>query len=142
MVGTSNYYNAIAFTAAQDGNGRITVISADGTTLFSNQEALDSVKEGGRGAGNGPIYWGKWLLEPGKLEYETNEPLQTTPVSLLPRTSLPSSSAYSPTIPSLSRTLWVQKTLPMIRPSCRFVTASSPSITLQELPLQHARHVC
>jgi hypothetical protein len=66
MVQTSNYYNAIAFTAAEDGNGRITIISADGngngTTLFSDQDPLEGVEvrpgEDG-GAGNGPIYWGK-----------------------------------------------------------------------------------
>jgi hypothetical protein len=64
MVTTSNYYNAIAFTAAEDGNGRIAIISADGTTLFSDQDPLKGLEappgEDG-GAGNGPIYWGEWL---------------------------------------------------------------------------------
>jgi hypothetical protein len=62
MVQTSNYYNAIAFTAAEDGNGRIIIVSVDGTTLFSDQDPLEGVEvrpgEDG-GAGNGPIYWGK-----------------------------------------------------------------------------------
>jgi hypothetical protein len=62
MVLTSNYYNAIAFTAAEDGNGRITIVSADLTTLFSDQDPLEGLEvrpgEDG-GAGNGPIYWGK-----------------------------------------------------------------------------------
>jgi hypothetical protein len=64
MVTTSNYYNAISFTAAEDGNGRLTIISADGTTLFSDQDPLEGVPEipgQDGGAGNGPIYWGRWL---------------------------------------------------------------------------------
>jgi hypothetical protein len=59
MVSTSDYSNAISFTAAEDGSGRITVIGANGTTLFSNQASLSG--ENG-GAGNGPIYWGKLLV--------------------------------------------------------------------------------
>jgi hypothetical protein len=64
MVSTSNYSNAIAFTTAKDGNGRITVISADGTILFSNQDSLGLKTLPGQdgGAGNGPIFWGKLLV--------------------------------------------------------------------------------
>jgi len=70
MVQTSNYSNAIAFSAAPDGSGRITIISGDGaegaegTTLFSDQgplEGLDAPPGEDGGAGNGPIYWGKWF---------------------------------------------------------------------------------
>jgi hypothetical protein len=49
LVATSNLSNAISFTAAEDGNGQITLITADGSTLLCDQDR----------AGNSPIYWGK-----------------------------------------------------------------------------------
>jgi hypothetical protein len=51
LVITSDCFDATQFTAAEDGQGQVTTISADGTTLFSNQLTY----------GNGPIFWGKRL---------------------------------------------------------------------------------
>jgi hypothetical protein len=50
LVTTSDEANAISFSAATDGNGQVTFVSEDGTTLFSDQDAFI-------GSGNGPIYW-------------------------------------------------------------------------------------
>lgn len=49
-VTTSDYADAISFSAALDGNGQVTLVSSDGTTLFSDQDAIT-------GSGDGPIYW-------------------------------------------------------------------------------------
>ncbi|GAB7330667.1 hypothetical protein MBLNU13_g02234t1 [Cladosporium sp. NU13] len=50
LVTTSDEANAIAFSAATDGNGQVTLVTVDGTTLFSDQDAF-------LGSGDGPIYW-------------------------------------------------------------------------------------
>ena len=50
LVTTSDEANAIAFSAATDGNGQVTFVTEDGTTLFSDQDAF-------LGSGDGPIYW-------------------------------------------------------------------------------------
>jgi hypothetical protein len=50
LVTTSDETNAISFSAATDGNGQVTFVSEDGTTLFSDQDAF-------LGSGDGPIYW-------------------------------------------------------------------------------------
>ena len=50
LVTTSDEANAIAFSAATDGNGQVTFVIEDGTTLFSDQDAF-------LGSGDGPIYW-------------------------------------------------------------------------------------
>jgi hypothetical protein len=55
VVTTSDYTNAIYFSAATDGNGQTTLVSADGTTLFSDQDSLV-------GSGDGPIYWDSYAV--------------------------------------------------------------------------------
>lgn len=50
LVSTGNFAEAIEFEAASNGNGQITVISASGATLFSDQDKL-------QGSGNGPVYF-------------------------------------------------------------------------------------
>jgi hypothetical protein len=52
---TSDYTNAISFSAATDGNGQTTLVSAGGTTLFSDQDSLV-------GSGDGPIYWDSYTV--------------------------------------------------------------------------------
>lgn len=54
LVTTGDYASAVPFTAAPDGNGQITLLSAAGTTLFSDQDSI-------LGSGDGPIYWGIFI---------------------------------------------------------------------------------
>jgi hypothetical protein len=55
LVTTSDEANAIAFSAATDGNGQVTFVSEDGTTLFSDQDAF-------LGSGDGPMYWDNFAV--------------------------------------------------------------------------------
>lgn len=55
LVTTSDEANAIAFSAATDGNGQVTFVTEDGTTLFSDQDAF-------LGSGDGPIYWDNFAV--------------------------------------------------------------------------------
>lgn len=54
LVTTGDLADAVPFTAAADGNGQITLLSANGATLFSDQDSI-------LGSGDGPIYWGMYL---------------------------------------------------------------------------------